>query len=141
MKHFKTVAGPAGSDYSFGSLFGDPSDGFGSGSAYSSSGAASGFGSGSDADLLDSMDGGIAQMIADLLRFSPRGHSPRFPWTFDYVPLGSVEGRLMYPSSHVVHYSSGYQRARDFRSDSRYTQDTLDHIESDLESGSSGHKL
>uniref|UniRef100_A0A3Q2ZCF6 Uncharacterized protein n=1 Tax=Kryptolebias marmoratus TaxID=37003 RepID=A0A3Q2ZCF6_KRYMA len=120
---------PTGTGYSFGSGSSYPSEGLGSGSVYTNSGT--GFGSGSDAGLLAPLDGGITQMIADLMRLRPKRPSPHFPWTFDHVPLGSfgsVDDRLVYPSSHIVHSSSGYQRARDFRSDTKYTQDTLDHI-------------
>uniref|UniRef100_A0A3B3DBV9 Uncharacterized protein n=1 Tax=Oryzias melastigma TaxID=30732 RepID=A0A3B3DBV9_ORYME len=70
----------------------------------------------------------IYDMIADTMSHEPERGFPRYAWTSDHVPLGMVEERPVFPSSHVIKSSSGYQRARDFRSDAKYTQDTFDHI-------------
>ncbi|XP_041829313.1 uncharacterized protein LOC121632161 isoform X3 [Melanotaenia boesemani] len=44
------------------------------------------------------------------------------------VAFGSVAGYPHYAVSHVVHYNSGYQRARDGRTDQKYVKDTSGHI-------------
>uniref|UniRef100_A0A3P9IZK0 Uncharacterized protein n=1 Tax=Oryzias latipes TaxID=8090 RepID=A0A3P9IZK0_ORYLA len=96
------------------------------GSTYSSGGAISQF-RGSNA-VFNEQDAGLGQIAADAMSYKPERPFPRFAWTPDQVPLGMVEQRPLYPSSHIVRVSSGYQRARDFRSDAKYTQDIFDHI-------------
>ncbi|KAK5617528.1 hypothetical protein CRENBAI_004730 [Crenichthys baileyi] len=105
------------------------------GSGYSrgetGSGTGSGFvGAGSYVGSKAGQDAGVSQMIADLLRLSPYGSRPllQFHWSAPQVPQGMVATRPVFPSSLVVYTDSGYQRARDFRTDSKYTQDTFDHI-------------
>ncbi|XP_041830294.1 uncharacterized protein DDB_G0282077-like [Melanotaenia boesemani] len=44
------------------------------------------------------------------------------------VAFGSVAGYPHYAVSHVVHYNSGYQRARDGRTDQKYVDDLSGHI-------------
>uniref|UniRef100_A0A3P9IGH0 Uncharacterized protein n=1 Tax=Oryzias latipes TaxID=8090 RepID=A0A3P9IGH0_ORYLA len=110
--------------------------------------ASSGYsGSGSDMNLFDQQLASIAHFVAEILRFMPNRPFPRDAWTSDQVPLGTVEQRPLYPSSHLVKTSSGYQRARDFTSDAKYTQDIFDHInvdggkqEGSSETGSQGQK-
>uniref|UniRef100_A0A3P9MBL0 Uncharacterized protein n=1 Tax=Oryzias latipes TaxID=8090 RepID=A0A3P9MBL0_ORYLA len=100
----------------------------------SGTGSPSGFGtagSGSDMNLFDQQLASIAHFVAEILRFMPNRPFPRDAWTSDQVPLGTVEQRPLYPSSHLVKTSSGYQRARDFTSDAKYTQDIFDHINVD----------
>uniref|UniRef100_A0A8C7WSW9 Uncharacterized protein n=1 Tax=Oryzias sinensis TaxID=183150 RepID=A0A8C7WSW9_9TELE len=100
------------------------------GSAYSSGGAISPFGGsghGSNA-VFNEQDAEMGQIAADAMSYKPERPFPLFAWTSDQVPLGMVEQRPLYPSSHIVRVSSGYQRARDFRSDAKYTQDIFDHI-------------
>uniref|UniRef100_A0A3P9MBB6 Uncharacterized protein n=1 Tax=Oryzias latipes TaxID=8090 RepID=A0A3P9MBB6_ORYLA len=67
----------------------------------------------------------------EILSFGPSRPFPREAWTSEHVPVGSVEQRPLYPSSHVVKTSNGYQRARDFSSDAKYTQDIFDHMGED----------
>uniref|UniRef100_A0A8C7YX94 Uncharacterized protein n=1 Tax=Oryzias sinensis TaxID=183150 RepID=A0A8C7YX94_9TELE len=119
-------------------------------SGQSGTGSLSGYrtaGSGSDMNLSDQQLASIAHFVAEILRFMPNRPFPRDAWTSDQVPLGTVEQRPLYPSSHVVKTSSGYQRARDFTSDAKYTQDIFDHInvdggkqEGSSETGSKGQK-
>ncbi|XP_078793331.1 uncharacterized protein LOC144987786 [Oryzias latipes] len=84
--------------------------------------------SGSDHGLSDEQEADIYDLIADGMSYEPERPFPRFAWTSDHVPLGMVEERPVFPSSHIVKSSSGYQRARDFRSDAKYSQDIFDHI-------------
>ncbi|MEY6296493.1 hypothetical protein WJF85_29015, partial [Salmonella enterica subsp. enterica serovar Corvallis] len=93
-------------------------------------------------------DAAIAQMVADLLRLSPYGSRPLLQshWSYPHVPVEMVETRPVFPSSLIVQTNSGYQRARDFRTDSKYTEDTFDHIPQpgtpqNPGSGSKGHQL
>uniref|UniRef100_A0A3Q2P7R0 Uncharacterized protein n=1 Tax=Fundulus heteroclitus TaxID=8078 RepID=A0A3Q2P7R0_FUNHE len=93
-------------------------------------------------------DGDIAQMVANLLRLSPNDRRPvmQFHWSSPQVPLDMVEKRPVYPSSLIIHSNNGYQRARDFRSDSKYTKETFDNIPQpgtpqNPESGSKGHHM
>ncbi|MED6233422.1 hypothetical protein ATANTOWER_011611 [Ataeniobius toweri] len=73
-------------------------------------------------------DAAIAQMVTDLLRLSPYGSRPLLQphWSSPHVPMGMVETHPVYPSSLIVHTNTGYRRARDFRTDSKYTKDTFD---------------
>ncbi|XP_004080181.1 YEATS domain-containing protein 2-like isoform X2 [Oryzias latipes] len=112
--------------------------GSGSGSAgfgYTSTGGSS-VGSGSEGNLFDQQLATIARFIAEILSFGPSRPFPREAWTSEHVPVGSVEQRPLYPSSHVVKTSNGYQRARDFSSDAKYTQDIFDHM--DVDGGKQG---
>ncbi|MEQ2259057.1 hypothetical protein XENORESO_006010 [Xenotaenia resolanae] len=93
-------------------------------------------------------DAAIAQMVTDLLRLSPYSSRPLLQshWSSHNVPMGMVETRPVYPSSLIVNTNSGYQRARDFRTDSKYTDDTFDHVPQprtpkNSGSGSKGHQL
>uniref|UniRef100_A0A3B3BTQ8 Uncharacterized protein n=1 Tax=Oryzias melastigma TaxID=30732 RepID=A0A3B3BTQ8_ORYME len=102
-----------------------------------------GSGRGSNTVLFNEQDAGLGQVVTNAMTFKPERPFPRFAWTSEQVPLGMVEQRPLYPSSHVVYTSSGYQRARDFRSDAKYTQDTFDHIplpSSEGEKGPTGSK-
>ncbi|XP_023805021.1 uncharacterized protein LOC111946299 [Oryzias latipes] len=85
-------------------------------------------GSGSEGNLFEQQLATIARFIAEILSFGPSRPFPREAWTSEHVPVGSVEQRPLYPSSHVVKTSNGYQRARDFSSDAKYTQDIFDHM-------------
>ncbi|WP_205684615.1 hypothetical protein, partial [Acinetobacter baumannii] len=76
--------------------------------------AGSGYSSTSDGNLFDQQLASIARFLAEILSFRPNRPFPREAWTSEHVPVGSVEQRPLYPSSHVVQSSSGYQRARDF---------------------------
>uniref|UniRef100_A0A3B3D9K5 Uncharacterized LOC112154377 n=2 Tax=Oryzias melastigma TaxID=30732 RepID=A0A3B3D9K5_ORYME len=116
------------------------------GSGYSSTSGSS-VGSGSDGNLFDQQLASIARFLAEILSFRPNRPFPREAWTSEHVPVGSVEQRPLYPSSHVVQSSSGYQRARDFSSDAKYTTDIFDHLDVDggkqggsSKTGSKGHK-
>ncbi|KAK5614896.1 hypothetical protein CRENBAI_010030 [Crenichthys baileyi] len=136
--------GETGSGTGSGSSVGD-SFGFGSGSSFAVGGAFSGVGAGSYVGSKAGQDAGVSQMIADLLRLSPYGSRPllQFHWSSPQVPQGMVATRPVFPSSLIVHTDSGYQRARDFRTDSKYTQDTFDHIPqpgTPQTSGSKGHQ-
>uniref|UniRef100_A0A8C6LVJ9 Uncharacterized protein n=1 Tax=Nothobranchius furzeri TaxID=105023 RepID=A0A8C6LVJ9_NOTFU len=92
-------------------------------------GAKSGFSTGFSGFGSDgSLDAGIAQMVAELMSLRPNRHYVQFPWNSAHIPLDMVEERPVYPSSHVIHSSSGYQRARDLRTDNKYTQETFDNI-------------
>ncbi|XP_023805015.2 uncharacterized protein LOC144981315 [Oryzias latipes] len=110
--------------------------GFGSAgynSGYTSSGGSrystgSSVGSGSEGNLFDQQLATIARFIAEILSFGPSRPFPREAWTSEHVPVRSLARRPLYPSSHVVKTSSGYQRARDFSSDAKYTQDIFDHM-------------
>ncbi|MEQ2175610.1 hypothetical protein GOODEAATRI_019653 [Goodea atripinnis] len=84
-----------------------------------SSGSASSF---SGTGYSATQDTAIAQMVTDLLRLSSYGSRPH------HVLMGMVETHPVYPSSLIVHTNSGYRRARDFRTDSKYTEDTFDHV-------------
>ncbi|MEQ2205386.1 hypothetical protein XENOCAPTIV_025651, partial [Xenoophorus captivus] len=93
-------------------------------------------------------DAAIAHMVTDLLRLSPYGSRPLLQshWSSHHVSMGMVETHPMYPSSLIVHTNSGYRRARDFRTDSKYTEDTFDHVPQpgtpkNPGSGSKGHQL
>ncbi|XP_020567942.1 uncharacterized protein LOC101169148 isoform X1 [Oryzias latipes] len=103
------------------------------GSRYSTG---SSVGSGSEGNLFDQQLATIARFIAEILSFGPSRPFPREAWTSEHVPVGSVEQRPLYPSSHVVKTSNGYQRARDFSSDAKYTQDIFDHM--DVDGGKQG---
>uniref|UniRef100_A0A8C7X7D6 Uncharacterized protein n=1 Tax=Oryzias sinensis TaxID=183150 RepID=A0A8C7X7D6_9TELE len=85
-------------------------------------------GSGSEGNLFEQQIATIAGFIAEILSFGPSRPFPRGAWTSERVPVGSVEQRPLYPSSHVVKTSNGYQRARDFSSDAKYSQDIFDHM-------------
>uniref|UniRef100_A0A3B5LS94 Uncharacterized protein n=1 Tax=Xiphophorus couchianus TaxID=32473 RepID=A0A3B5LS94_9TELE len=65
--------------------------------------------------LSAAQDARITRMIADKLCLNPYGSRPAL--SLERSPGSSGNG--------CDHY---YQRARDFRSDSKYTQDTFDHI-------------
>uniref|UniRef100_A0A3B3BZM1 Uncharacterized protein n=1 Tax=Oryzias melastigma TaxID=30732 RepID=A0A3B3BZM1_ORYME len=93
--------------------------------------AGSGYSVGSSGSDFDQQLANVAHFIAEVLRFMPSRPFPREAWTSDHVPLGMVEQRPLYPSSHVVKSSNGYQRARDFSADAKYTQDIFDHIDID----------
>uniref|UniRef100_A0A8C6W0M2 Uncharacterized protein n=1 Tax=Nothobranchius furzeri TaxID=105023 RepID=A0A8C6W0M2_NOTFU len=108
--------------YGTGSGYKDSGEGFGAGSGFTSGSSFSGFG------YDESLDAGIAQMVAELMGLRPNRPYVQFPWTSAHIPLDMVEERPVYPSSHVVHSSSGYQRARDLRTDSKYTQETFSDI-------------
>uniref|UniRef100_A0A3Q2R1C1 Uncharacterized protein n=1 Tax=Fundulus heteroclitus TaxID=8078 RepID=A0A3Q2R1C1_FUNHE len=109
---------------------------FSGGSGYSrggpgSEGASFGFTSGvySNVGSPAAQDAGISQMIAGLMGLSPYGSRPlQFHWGSPQVPLDMVEKRPVFPSSLIIHSNNGYQRARDFRSDSKYTKETFDNI-------------
>ncbi|RVE59299.1 hypothetical protein OJAV_G00187280 [Oryzias javanicus] len=60
-------------------------------------GSTSRFGSGRGSTF-DEQDSGPA----DAMTFKPERPFPRFAWTSEQVPLGMVERRPLYPSSHVV---------------------------------------
>uniref|UniRef100_A0A3Q2PLI9 Uncharacterized protein n=1 Tax=Fundulus heteroclitus TaxID=8078 RepID=A0A3Q2PLI9_FUNHE len=97
-----------------------------------SDGASFGFtsGVGSNVGSPAAQDAGISQMIAGLMGLRPYGSRPllQFHWSSPQVPLDMVEKRPVYPSSLIIHSNNGYQRARDFRSDSKYTKETFDNI-------------
>ncbi|RVE59316.1 hypothetical protein OJAV_G00187120 [Oryzias javanicus] len=121
--------------FSFGACYPSKTSGSGqTGPGFDGSTSRIGSGRGSSFDEQDSGP-------ADAMTFKPERPFPRFAWTSEQVPLGMVERRPLYPSSHVVYTRSGYQRARDFRSDAKYTQDTFDHIPlPEGDPGSSGSK-
>ncbi|MEQ2249759.1 hypothetical protein ILYODFUR_032625 [Ilyodon furcidens] len=100
------------------------------GSGFAVGGAFSGVGAGSYVGSKAGQDAGISQMIADLLRLSPYGSRPllQFHWSSPQVPQRMAATRPVFPSSLVVHSDSGYQQARDFRTDSKYTEDIFHHI-------------
>ncbi|MEQ2294862.1 hypothetical protein AMECASPLE_008208 [Ameca splendens] len=102
----------------------------GTGSGFAVGGAFSGVGAGSYVGSKAGQDAGISQMIADLLRLSPYDSRPllQFQWSSPRVPKRMAATRPVFPSSLIVHSDSGYQRARDFRTDSKYTQDIFHHI-------------
>uniref|UniRef100_H2LCT3 Uncharacterized protein n=1 Tax=Oryzias latipes TaxID=8090 RepID=H2LCT3_ORYLA len=120
------------SETSLGSGFSYSSPGFGSdysgrGSSIFGYDSRGDFGSGSPRKQAAGFD----RFIAEILSLRPSRSFPRRAWTSNQVPLGMVEPRPVFPSSHVVRTSNGYQRARDFRSDAKYAQDIFDHIDED----------
>uniref|UniRef100_A0A3B3XYB0 Uncharacterized protein n=1 Tax=Poecilia mexicana TaxID=48701 RepID=A0A3B3XYB0_9TELE len=104
---------------------------FGSGGTGSSAGFRSAVGvssvvdAGSDVDCSPAKDAHIFQMIADRLSLDPHRSRPLLQahWS---APQGMAASRPVNPSSLIIH--SKYRQARDFPSDSKYTQDTFDHI-------------
>uniref|UniRef100_A0A3B3D791 Uncharacterized protein n=1 Tax=Oryzias melastigma TaxID=30732 RepID=A0A3B3D791_ORYME len=95
-------------------------------------------GSGSDGNLFDQQLASIARFLAEILSFRPNRPFPRVAWTSDHVPVRPVGQRPSSPVSRVVKTSGGYQRARDFSSDAKYTQDIFDHMfDEDNQGGSS----
>uniref|UniRef100_A0A8C6LNW6 Uncharacterized protein n=1 Tax=Nothobranchius furzeri TaxID=105023 RepID=A0A8C6LNW6_NOTFU len=127
-----TTGGDTSSDAGSGYKSGGPR--LGAGSKFTSGSAFSGFGSDS------ALDAGIAQMVAELMSLRPNRPYVQFPWNSDHIPLDMVEELPVYPSSHVVHSSSGYQRARDLRTDNKYTEETFSDIPMPEISGT-GHQL
>ncbi|XP_017166223.1 uncharacterized protein LOC103481862 [Poecilia reticulata] len=109
---------------------------FGSGGAGSSAGFRSAVGvssvvdAGSDVDCSPAQDAHIFQMIADMLSLDPHSSRPLLQahWSAPQIPQGMAASRPVNPSSLIVHTDGDYQQARDFPSDSKYTQDTFDHI-------------
>ena len=107
------------------------------------SGSASGSGygsgvSGSNAGFT-AHDADFARFLAALMSLKLDVSSPQFAWTSDQVPMATSEKRTVYPSSHVVQSSNGYQRARDSSSYAKYFHDAFDHV--DAKTGSKGQKL
>lgn len=68
-------------------------------------------------------------MIAELIHFKPNHQQLRNPWTYNVFLRPSR--RLRYPLSRIINSNSGYERARDFHSDSKYMQDTFDILRSE----------
>uniref|UniRef100_A0A3B3D7J3 Uncharacterized protein n=1 Tax=Oryzias melastigma TaxID=30732 RepID=A0A3B3D7J3_ORYME len=103
--------------------FGYPSPGFGS--DYSGRG----FDSRGDFGSPQRQGSFFDRFVAEIMSLRPARSFPRGAWTSNQVPLGMVEPRPVYPSSHVIKTGNGYQRARDFRADAKYSQDIFDHMD------------
>uniref|UniRef100_A0A3Q3FGK3 Uncharacterized protein n=1 Tax=Kryptolebias marmoratus TaxID=37003 RepID=A0A3Q3FGK3_KRYMA len=93
-------------------------------------GAGSGLGTGSytrhgsrSGSSGSSMNAGIVEMIAAMMLLGPNHPSIQSHWAADQIPLSMIERRPVYPSSHVIHTNSGYQRVQDSQTDSKYTTD------------------
>uniref|UniRef100_A0A3Q3A7F5 Uncharacterized protein n=1 Tax=Kryptolebias marmoratus TaxID=37003 RepID=A0A3Q3A7F5_KRYMA len=95
------------------------------GGSYSRGGAYSRYSHGSSGS---SMDAELAKMIAELVGLGPNRPSIQSHWHADHIPLGMIQAAPVYPSSHIIHSSSGYQRVRDSQTDNKYTTDTFNDI-------------
>lgn len=93
----------------------------GSGSGFSTGSGLSSGGSGS-------FGPGIGDVYAEIESMRPDRPGPQFVWNSDHVATGMFAGEPMNAVSHVVHYTSGYQRQRDGRTDSKYIKDAFGHI-------------